>query len=420
MTDKVTPILIVEREQNTRLFLIRLLENNNFNPILAQSTGQAKDTLLSEDVKLVLCDWDGGDEDDALELCSWIRDRASQNYVYVIVQSVLTGKDRIIRAMEAGADDFVSKPVNAYELLIRIQSCSRLIRLQEQLLTRNESLEFAHKRIVADYDQLTTELGLAASMQANLLPPPAELRNTYANWMFKPASFLAGDMFDYFMVSDTLLAFYVIDVEGHGTTSALTSFLVDNMLSPSREGLCRRTLENSLDIKNAVVSTVTQLNQKFSESDIFSRYFSMVYGVINTDTGLVTLTQAGHPYPIRYDSQKGCTELIGRGGIPVGILPGAEYEAIEFTLNQGDRLYLYSDGVTECVSEDGEMFDSNRLEESICSWQLSEIESVHHEFESVFRRWNGDTKPFEDDLSLICFEFRGGISQVNGINSYGI
>jgi sigma-B regulation protein RsbU (phosphoserine phosphatase) len=413
------PILIVEREMSVRLFLIRLLESNNFLPILAESASDALEVIRSEGVKLVLCDWDG-ENDEVLNLCRRIRTEMGQSYVYVIVQSIQSDKDAIIQAMEAGADDFVSKPVNAHELLVRIKSSSRVIELQDQLVSRNQTLEFAHKRMSDDYDQLTTELMLASKMQANLLPDPKELRNTYATWMFKPANFLAGDMFDYFMVSDNLLAFYVIDVEGHGITSALTSFLVDNMLNPSRDGLCRRMLENSIDVSAAVVNTVTELNKKFSNSDMYTRYFSMIYGMINTDTGRVTLTQAGHPFPIRYDAAKGCTQKIGDGGVPVGILTDVSYEPVEFTLNAGDRLYLYSDGVTECMSPDGEMFETPRLEDCIGQWHTTEVEEVHTEFERVFRRWNGDSKPFEDDLSLICFEYRGTESQLGGVKNYGI
>lgn len=404
---------------SARLFLIRLLENNDFSPLLADSAEQALALIKSEGIKLVLCDWDGEDEQ-GLTLCRRIRAEMGQSYVYVIVQSIQSGKDAIITAMEAGADDFVSKPVNAHELLVRIKSSSRIIDLQAQLVSRNQTLEFAHKRMSDDYDQLTTELMLASRMQANLLPDPKELRNTYATWMFKPANYLAGDMFDYFMVSDSLLAFYVIDVEGHGITSALTSFLVDNMLNPSRDGLCRRMLENSIDVRAAVINTVAELNRKFSNSEMSTRYFSMIYGMINTDTGVVTLTQAGHPFPIRYDAARECTQLIGEGGVPVGILTDVSYDAIEFQLNAGDRLYLYSDGVTECMSPDGEMFAMNRLQDCIGRWHATEVEDVHAEFERVFRRWNGDAKPFEDDLSLICFEYRGTQSQLGGVKNYGI
>ena len=66
------------------------------------------------------------------------------------------------------------------------------------------------------------------------------------------------------------------------------------------------------------------------------------------------------------------------------------------------------------------MFETPRLEEYIETWHATCVEEVHTDFEKVFRKWNGDSKPFEDDLSLICFEYRGTESQVRGLKNYGI
>ena len=104
------------------------------------------------------------------------------------------------------------------------------------------------------------------------------------------------------------------------------------------------------------------LNSRFcsEESDITS-YFTLIYGVIDPETGEGWLCQAGHPTPVIVNADSAVTS-VGDGGPPVGLIPDLSWEDVAFTLHPGDRLCLFSDGITECENVSSEQFGTQRLE----------------------------------------------------------
>jgi sigma-B regulation protein RsbU (phosphoserine phosphatase) len=109
---------------------------------------------------------------------------------------------------------------------------------------------------------------------------------------------------------------------------------------------------------------IRELNQRFqSESDDI-QYFTMVYGVMDIKNQRIRITQAGHPSPVylpAMETRDPAPQLMGSGGFPVGMLPDMEYEEQEFGFYPGDRLFLYSDGITECSNKKGEQFSVERF-----------------------------------------------------------
>jgi len=99
-------------------------------------------------------------------------------------------------------------------------------------------------QLINAYASVTNDLQLAAKLQSDLLPEPLETSTVAATGYFLPALFVAGDAYDFFMLSDDVLALYIIDVEGHGTASAMTSFAIHSQLNPKPDGICKRTLQH--------------------------------------------------------------------------------------------------------------------------------------------------------------------------------
>jgi len=129
--------------------------------------------------------------------------------------------DSAAQCLEVGADDFINKPINSEELRVRLRSAERVIKLQQSLDSRNRKLEEVNNRIETALNTVNADLKLAADMQFALLPKEKSLPGIDANWLFKPASVLAGDIFDYFKIEDNKFVFYIVDVEGHGIWNSI-------------------------------------------------------------------------------------------------------------------------------------------------------------------------------------------------------
>lgn len=389
--------LVVGDDEEARVALSRQLDVAGFTTVTAANGEQALDIIGKTGIALVLCDWSMNGMS-GTEFCARLRKSSEERYVYFIFfggQSDTSAQE----ALQAGADDFMNKSVANDELHLRLQSATRIIELQDKLAERNDFLEYA-------YASVTTDLKIAAKVQEDLLPRQFRLSGLDTNWVFKPANFVAGDMFDYFPLADDYFVFYILDVEGHGIASALTSFAINNQLNPSSHGLCAQSVKNSDDLSGAVTSTLHNLNRQFEGNLNSSRYFTMIYGIIEVSTGKVTLTQAGHPSPIHLQKKSGQAVSLGDGGMPVGLLKEATYSSVNCTLEAGDRLYLFSDGMIECENANGEFYGAKRLVDRIQEWRELPIDALGDLFDGEIARWNG-SETFEDDVSMVILEYTG-------------
>jgi len=226
---------------------------------------------------------------------------------------------------------------------------------------------------------------------------------------------VAGDSFNYFALDDRHLAFYHIDVSGHGIASAMLSFTVSRFLTPEIGAIClRRSSEGGKGasipgIPGYIVpphEVVAALNQRFLEKGDCTHYFTMVYGVLDVHTGSGQLCQAGHPHPMICD-QQGEVRKLGAGGFPVGMLEQASYESVTFHLAPGERLHVYSDGITECrAAADDEEFGSQRLQALLAREPGARLAESIEQLREGLLNWHGE-RPQDDDVSLLALARTG-------------
>jgi sigma-B regulation protein RsbU (phosphoserine phosphatase) len=216
---------------------------------------------------------------------------------------------------------------------------------------------------------------------------------------------VAGDIFNFFRLDEHHLGFYHLDVAGHGIPSALLSVTLSKVLNPDpNQG---SPLKYFIPIPphyeiNHPIDVMRQLNDQFQSDLSCTNYFTMVYGVLDTSSLCLILTQAGHPSPI-YLAYQSTPILLGTGGFPVGMLPEVNYESVKLTLNHGDRLFLYSDGVTECMNESKEAFGDERLQGFLKMANYLPLHDTLSTLENTLRTWKGDTE-FDDDISILALE----------------
>ena len=286
-------------------------------------------------------------------------------------------------------------------------SYEKLDQSHKQLELTHDSLQKHQKELVAlinAYASVTDDLHLAAKLQSDLLPEPLTNSTHSALGYFQPASFVAGDAYDYFNLTEDVFAYYIIDVEGHGTASAMTSFAIHSQLNPKYDGMCYRNLQTHQTHSEAVCATVSALNTTFYNRNSSNKYFTMIYGLLDLKTGDHTWCQAGHP-ALTVISDNEITE-IGDGGFPVGTLEQPVFEATTHSLQPGDRVAVYSDGAIECFSSHEEAFGKARLYDLLVQTaELTQAECVER-IRNTLLEWNGSDE-FSDDVTLLLIDYSG-------------
>jgi sigma-B regulation protein RsbU (phosphoserine phosphatase) len=394
-------VLIVEDSPVYRRLLARMLAQWGYTVSEAENGVAALDILANQPVSLVISDWEMP-EMDGLSLCREIRSRQFGHYVYVILLTAREAPDDLTLGFDAGADDFLSKPVEQSELRARLHAGARVLSLESTLAARNARLSEALRQIEQD-------LEVAARIQQSVLPAHQQRhQNYFSDWIFLPSAWVSGDIFNVFPL-DNHLGFYCVDVSGHGVGAAMMSLAV------ARQFLHGRAVERFLfTADNEVASpaeVVRILNGRFCSDEVeIVSYFTMIYGVIDLATGEGRLCQAGHPTPFIV-TPEGEARTVGNGGAPVGLMPDLCWTDVNFSLAAGERLCLFSDGITECENLVGEQFGQMRLQASLQAGAGLTLNELLPQFARHLVHWrSGDNKEplaMADDVSLLVIERTG-------------
>jgi sigma-B regulation protein RsbU (phosphoserine phosphatase) len=399
-------ILVVDDDPNVLRIISAMLRRWGYETIVARDGLEAWNILQRGQVRLVISDWMMPGLSGP-ELCRQVRTAELANYVYFILLTGRGDRSSLVEGMDAGADDFMVKPVYREELRVRVRAGERILRLEEELEDRNHRLNQINRTLSEAYSTIRHDLVSAAEMQKALLPTPLRLPGVTVEWLFHPSSFVAGDIFDYFALDSDRLSFYQLDVVGHGVPAALLSFTLNRLLSQGAEEKRLRRQDGTQD--DAVVPRLllSELNRRFQSGIDPLQYFTMIYGNLDLRSGRVNLTQAGHPMPIWLRRAESRAVRVGGSGFPVGMLPDVEYETTSFDLASGDRLFLYSDGVTECADPAGEQFSEPRLRRLLEELIDLPASAVTERVGRALLEWKGDDD-HQDDITLLVLERERG------------
>src|SRR5579863_6009885 len=282
--------------------------------------GECAWRLMQEsDISFVVSDWVmpglAG-----VDLCRRIRTAGLSRYVYVILCTSRGERSDLIEGMDAGADDFLVKPVQADELRVKVRAGERVLRLQQGLAEKNRELARINTQLQSSHKLIEDDLKAAAWMQQTLLPPPAlEANGLRCHWRFEPSGYVAGDIFNFFEMNDGQVGFYLLDVSGHGVPAAMLSVTLSMILTPdASRGSPLRRLNRATQLSEILSpgDAIRELNRRFQTKD--DRYFTMIYGLFDTSSSILRVAQAGHPGPVLIG--KNCQpEILGTGGMPVGL-----------------------------------------------------------------------------------------------------
>ncbi len=219
----------------------------------------------------------------------------------------------------------------------------------------------------------------------------------------EPYGYVAGDTFNLFPMNDDQVCVYLLDVSGHGVPAAMLCVTLSSLLTGDASHgnpLRRFDRDTGKFIPLSPREAVFELNRRFQSRD--DHYFTMIYGMFDTRSSVLSMAQAGHPSPILM--RKGeRPRMIGQGGMPIGVVPDIQIDCFDVPVSKGDRLLLYSDGVTECMNVRNEQFGEARLLNCLERRSAQPMNDLLSGLMEELKEWRASQQR-DDDLSLLTLE----------------
>jgi sigma-B regulation protein RsbU (phosphoserine phosphatase) len=257
-------------------------------------------------------------------------------------------------------------------------------------ITRQKELE---RELSIANKRMGDELNIGRQIQMSMIPltfPRFPEHKDLDVWAFiRPAREVGGDFYDFFFINERLFAFVVADVSGKGVPAALLMAVAKTLLK-----------SNSQDTQSTA-KIVQRTNNELSLNNKDCMFITAFFGIIDTKTGELTYTNAGHNPPYLMSPNGAVESLTEIHGPMIGVMEGTTYDQTERTLGVDDKLVLYTDGVTEAFNPDGELFGEERLSEFLTR---SEKLGTKYLVDALVRdidEFAGEEEQ-SDDITLFC------------------
>jgi phosphoserine phosphatase RsbU/P len=369
----MTPRILIADDQPDLLDALKLLlKGQGIEYDAVTSPDAAVHALQARVFDLVLMDLNyTGDTTSGREGIDLLaRVQAFDPLLPVVVMTGWGSVDLAVESMRRGVRDFVQKPWDNAQLLSTLR--------QEIEAGRQRRRDDAAER---------RELAEALRIQTRLLPqnvPQIDGWELAVSW--QPAAGVGGDCFDTIRFSDTRLALTIADVVGKGIPAAL---LMSNLQAAVRAFASEAAEPQAL---------CHQVNRILCGNIAEGRFISFFYCVLDATAGVLTYTNAGHYLPILVRAN-GSVERLGIGGPVLGVIGEAEYEQASIALGPGDRLVLYTDGLTEARDAADEEFGEARLLEAAVAHRACSAPSIQARLTAAVAAFTGGE--LQDDATLM-------------------
>jgi serine phosphatase RsbU (regulator of sigma subunit) len=327
---------------------------------------------------------------DGFEMLGKLKAEPEWRDIPVVIISAMSDNDSVVRGIQLGADDYLPKPSDPVLLKARLEAGLARKRLRD-----------LEKRYI---QSLEKELEIGHRIQSGFLPESLpEIDGWGIAAHFKAAREVAGDFYDVFCLPNGQVGFFLGDVTDKGVGSALFMALYRSLLRafflddlPGIDPIEGDAYERLL------LHTVRRTNQYVSQTHEHPLFATLFIGILDPQTGAIRYINAGHNPPAILKPDNSRVDLKPTGPF-IGIAADLEYKVTEAVLQEGEALFIYSDGVEDTENDAGEFFGRECMIELLAIPPQSAHELVER-FSSTLESFMGEAKPFDDVTVLVIMK----------------
>ncbi len=381
-------VLIVDDERFNVKVLADLLKSD-YKIMAAKSGEQALEISTAENPPdLILLDIMMPDMD-GYEVCRRLKADEVTREIPVIFVSAMSDETDETKGLELGAVDYITKPVSPPIVQARVKTH---MRLQQNLA----DLQSAHNIIEKQKKRMEDELNVGQKIQMDMIPlsfPAFPDRNELDIFgKLVPAREVGGDFYDFFFVDEDRFCFCIGDVSGKGVPAALFMAVTQTFI------------KSRASADQSTASIVTHINDELVKNNQEYMFVTLFIGILDVQTGKLIYTNGGHnpPYILQQNGEK--TRLDARHGPVVGPIDGLAYKEDTTFLTEGDILLMYTDGVTEAMDHNQELFSEKRLVELMSTGEIQSPETLTNKVFKSVKSFEGEMDQ-ADDITILVLQY---------------
>ncbi len=374
-------ILIVD-DNPVNIFVIeKILKQAGYQDLVSLNSAQelfeyihfGKDSSRHNEIDLILLDI-MMPEIDGLEVCRRLQNEEKFKDIPIIFVTALEDADKLAEALDIGAMDYITKPINKVELLARMRVA---LRLKSELNWHKEQEE-----------NLRNELDLATQVQRNLLSSPLREDHIKIEASYLPSFKLAGDMYYWYKIDENRYGIILLDVMGHGISASLVCMFISSVL--------RETIKSLIDPELVIKDLNKYMTLLHNENDDIPYYFTAIYLVVDTEKRTIEYVNAGHPSGYVLVDEANVVEL-NRGSCAVGFFDEIKVEKTVISFEKNAQIVLFTDGVLEAIAD-----DEFEAEEKLRAFTERKWGDLEEEIEGFYKE--EQKKAQSDDMCLIMIQ----------------
>ncbi len=374
-------VLIIEDDKSNQALLGGLLSQLGIKQIeIAEDGVLGLNKVLTFEPDLIILDI-GMPKLNGYEVLKRLKSTPVTHAIPVLIQTASDTREARDKTFKSGASDFITKPINPLEFFARVR-----IHLENKMLVN---------RLQKRLKQIHQELSTAQSMQMGLLPHAERMQNIHRRYgldiasYFEPSDKLGGDFWQIIELDRYRIGFYLCDFSGHGLASALNTFRLHTLIFQMHEKI--KQPSDFLTILNHHLYALLQRGQ-------FATFF---FGIYNLSNKTLTYSGAAAPAPFHWDGKK--WHILTTRGLPLGISQSAVYEDKTISFKPGNRLFIYSDALTETVNTQNEQMSVKELMRFVK--ELSVQMPVREGLTGIMNRFfSFAPPPINDDITAVLIE----------------
>jgi phosphoserine phosphatase RsbU/P len=340
-------ILVVDDDPISRRVLAKLLTAAGYKCRVCNDGSEALKTVHAKPPSLLLLDFDMPGLNGAEVLTRLRSDgHSAVSQIPTILLTAHGSEESEVSCLQAGANDFVTKPVNAAVLRARIETQLRLRSMRRQLEQQNNELEKWRR-------DLERDLAAARLTQQSLIPQkPLALPGWQVATCYRPVIQVGGDIYGWLRMKDGRILFWIADGTGHGAAAALLTTLAKLLFHHGNVE------------QDTPASVMEAVNHDFRSIFRARSFMTAMCVALDPATGSASVVGAGHP-PLLVIRDDGATESIASVAPPLGVIEQPEFTETEIDLQPGDAFVLYTDGLFRWAKDDRHRLSPRQLEKDL-------------------------------------------------------